>query len=219
MRELVRRVVSAVRGSAARPAIGVIAAPRERDSWRSYPADGLTPQRLTAILRAADAGDLTEQMALFEQMEEKDPHLFSVANTRRLAVTGLPWRIVSASEAEPEGTFDRSLADAAADFCRAALRDIERFDEALQHWSLAVGRNVAVAELVWELGDNGPRLADIVPVDFARLTLGKLDEIRILTDDSPTDGVPLAAGKFIVHMPAAVSGHPARGGLLRASAL
>src|SRR5262249_18272350 len=58
-------------------------------------ADGLTPQRLTAVLRAADAGDLTEQMALFEQMEEKDPHLFSVANTRRLAVTGLPWRIVS----------------------------------------------------------------------------------------------------------------------------
>src|SRR5262249_46498028 len=77
MSGLVRRVVSAVRGSAARPAIGVIAAPRERDSWRSYPADGLTPQRLTAVLRAADAGDLTEQMALFEQMEEKDPHLFS----------------------------------------------------------------------------------------------------------------------------------------------
>src|SRR5262249_45175708 len=220
MRDLIKRVVNAVRGAGvSRPRVGVIAEPRERETWRSYAADGVTPQKMAAILHAGDGGDLSQQMALYEQMEEKDPHLFSVANTRRLAVTGLPWRIISASEIDPDGTFDRGLADAAADHCRAALKRIDRFEEALQHLSLAVGRNIAVAELVWELDEDGPRLADVVPVDFGRLTLGKLDEVRILTDEAPSEGVALPGAKFILHTPHAVSGHPTRGGLLRASAL
>ena len=45
-----------------------------------------------SILRAADTGAVDQAMALFEQMEEKDAHLFSVANTRRLALTGLKFR-------------------------------------------------------------------------------------------------------------------------------
>src|SRR5262249_2069044 len=228
MRDLIKRVVNAVRGAGvSRPRVGVIAEPRERETWRSYAADGVTPQKMAAILHAGDGGDLSEQMALYEQMEEKDPHLFSVANTRRLAVTGLPWRIVSASEIDPDGTFDRGLADAAADHCRAALKAIDRFEEALQHLSLAVGRKIAVAELVWGLDEEGPRLADLVPGGFGGPALGKLDGGRIPTDGAPGggagrargDGVALPGGKFIVHTPHAVSGHPTRGGLLRASAL
>jgi len=174
---------------------------------------------MAAILRAADEGDLSEQMALYEQMEEKDPHLFSVANTRRLAVTGLAWRVVSASEVDPDGTFDRRLADAAADYCRAALERVERFEEALQHLALAIGRNIAVAELVWEVDEEGPRLADVVPVDFGRLVLGRFDEVRVLTEEAPQEGIGLPAAKFVVHTPHAVCGHVSRGGLLRASAL
>lgn len=217
MQGVIRRFFGGVRG--ARVRAGVVAGAMERDSWRSYPADGLTPQRLAAIFKAADAGDLSEQMALFEQMEEKDPHLFSVANTRRLAVTGLAWRIVSASEADGDGGFDRGLADEAAAYCRAALRGVERFEEALQHLSLAVGRNLAVAELVWALGEGGPVLADIVPVAFSRLLIGRGGEVRVLTEAAPQEGIELTADKFVVHAPHAVSGSPARGGLLRASAL
>lgn len=72
------------------PRPGVLLGRRREDAWRLYPADGLTPQRLAAILREADAGDIAAQMALYEQMEEKDAHLHCVAATRRLAVTGLP---------------------------------------------------------------------------------------------------------------------------------
>jgi phage gp29-like protein len=218
---LTRRIANALfnRRNGTPPPLGRIAVPREADTWRSYPADGLTPQRLVSILRAADAGDLQEALALFEQMEEKDPHLFSVAQTRRLAVTGLPWRIVSAAEVEPDGPFDRGLADAAAEYCRAALRRIDRFEGVLRHLSLAIGRNIAVAELVWEIGEAGPELVDVVPVDFSRLTTGRLGEVRILTDDEPRDGVPLPPGKSIVHAPHAASGHPMRGGLMRVSAL
>ncbi|CAH8712517.1 DUF935 domain-containing protein, partial [Paenibacillus melissococcoides] len=38
--------------------------------------------RLAQIFREADAGDVLRQMELFEEMEEKDPHLFSQLQTR-----------------------------------------------------------------------------------------------------------------------------------------
>lgn len=218
---LTARIVNALRRArrSDHPPTGRIVHPRESDSWRSYPADGLTPQRLVSILRAADAGDLTELMALYEQMEEKDPHLFSVASTRRLAITGLPWRIVSATEADADGTFDRASADDAAAYCRDVLRRAETFEDSLQHLALALGRNLAVAELVWSLGDDGPELTDVVPVEFSRLALGEFGDVRVLTDEHPHDGTPLPPYKFIVHRPHASTGVPTQGGLLRVSAL
>ncbi len=225
VRGYVEQFVGAVRGrhrafvAAPRPQRGWLTRPREWDAWTARPADGLTPLRLASILRAADEGDLSEQMALFEQMEEKDPHLHSVATTRRLAVTGLGWRIASAGEVDPDGTFDRGLADEAADYCRAAVARLERFDETLSHLALAIGRNVAAAELIWELGRAGPRLAAIEPVPFGRLRIGRLGELRIVTRPDADEGEPPRPWKFVVHRVNAASGHAGRGGLLRASAL
>ena len=51
---------------------------------------------------------------------------------------------------DDDGGVDRGAADEAADYCRGVLTSIERFDEALQHLSMAMGRNIAVAENVWE---------------------------------------------------------------------
>ncbi len=52
------------------------------NSQSSYPSQGLTPERLAAIFREADAGDVRRQAELFEEMEEKDAHLGSVLQTR-----------------------------------------------------------------------------------------------------------------------------------------
>src|SRR5205814_3465177 len=81
-----------------------------------------------------------------------------------------------------------------------------------------VGRNIAVAELVWEAGADGIRLREIVPVDFGRLRTGSMGELRILTAESPALGIELPADKFIVHSPHG-RGHAGRGGLLRVTAL
>jgi len=214
------RIVNALRRGSdemRRPRPGQVVRTMELDRWRDYPADGLTPSQLVTILRAADEGAIDQAMALFEQMEEKDAHLYSVANTRRLAVTGLGWQIVSAAQVR-EGV-DRTAADEAADYCREVLADIDRFDETLQHLALALGRNIAVAENVWE-GQNGAlRLVDIVPVSFDRLTFDDVGVPRILTEEEPYQGIELLPNKFVVHTPQAVSGHPMHGGLLRVSAL
>ncbi len=217
---ILSRVVNAVRrrgDEVERPRPGQVVQPLAADRWREYPADGLTPSRLIAILRSADEGDVGQAMALFEQMEEKDPHLYSVANTRRLAVTGLRWQIVSAAEMT-EGV-DRAAADEAAAHCREVLAGIERFDEVLQHLSLAMGRNIALAENVWEADGEGLRLVDMVPVHFDRLAFDEMGSPRVLTADEPFEGMALPPNKFVVHTPHAVSGHPMRGGLLRASGI
>jgi len=215
----VERVVGAVRRGrvADPPAAGRMVRPRAEDRWRDYPSSGLTPSRLMSILREADQGSLSATMQLFAEMEEKDPHLYAVANTRRLAVTGLEWQVLSAADVR-QGV-DRSSADEAADYCRELLAGLESFDAVLQHLSLALGRNIAVAELVWENTAGELRLADICPVDFTRLVFDEAGRPRILTRGEPIDGVALPPNKFVVHTPHTISGHPAHGGLLRVTAM
>jgi phage gp29-like protein len=205
-----RTIVNAVRGRG-RPAAGRIILPRKEDSVRDYPSAGLTPSKLAAILREADDGSLATAMELFEQMEEKDAHLYSIANTRRLALTGLEWQIAA------HGT--GSEAREAADYCREALQQMEHFDEVLQHLALAVGRNIAVAEIIWDVADGELRPVDLAAVDFTRIVFGDFDRPRLLTAAEPRNGVELPPHKFIVHTPHSVSGHAQRGGLLRVTAM
>ncbi len=216
--KLIERIVNAVRSNSnGRPKPGQVVMPRSEDSVRDYPSAGLTPSGLSTILREADDGSLSTAMQLFEEMEEKDAHLFAVVNTRRLALTGLEWQVVSAADVH-EGT-DRVRADEAAVYCRDVLRKLDRFDEVLQHLSLAVGRNIAIAEIVWDLAAGEFRPVDIASVDFTRIVFDDLDRPRILTQEEPEEGIELPANKFIVHTPHSVSGHPQRGGLLRVTAM
>lgn len=217
--QLVQRIANFFHNesSTQRPKPGQLIRRREEDAWRDYPADGLTPARLSAILKAADDGALSEPMQLYEQMEEKDAHLFSIANTRRLALTGLDWEIVPASDLRPG--LNAALAAEAADYCKQVLGSIEGLDDALQHLSLALGRNIAVTELVWDLVGGSHTIVDVVPIEFARLVLDGVDCVRILTDAEPLDGIALPVNKFVVHSPHATTGHASRGGLLRVTAL
>lgn len=203
--------------SANPPSTGRLLAPRAADRLRDYPSAGLTPSRLTAILREADEGSLSSAMQLFEEMEEKDPHLFAVANVRRLALTGLDWQVTPATGMRNERA--RRLAEEAAAYCRERLASMSSFDEALQHLSLAVGRNIAIAEIVWDVVDGAVRPAALAPVDFTRIVFDESDRPRILTDEARDEGIEPAANKFIVHAPHSTSGHPQRGGLLRVTAL
>jgi phage gp29-like protein len=212
------RIVNALRsGSQDRPKPGQVIYPRREDTVRDYPSAGLTPSRLLAILKEADDGSLSAPMQLFEEMEEKDAHLYAVAHTRRLALTGLEWRVISAADVL-DGV-DRGAADETAAYCRELLVGLEAFDDVLQHLSLAVGRNISIAEIIWDVAGGELRPVDLVPVDFTRIIFDEVNRPRILTEDKPRDGIELQPNKFIVHTPHSVSGHPQRGGLLRVTAM
>lgn len=185
------------------------------DSERGSPLVGLTPRRLLALLRAADAGDPRAQFELYEDMLQRWPRLAAVETTRRVALTGLEWSIAPAVARDG---LENSLAPRAAEACRAALDAIEHWPDVLQHLACAIGRGVAVAELVWERS----RLVDVVPVPWSRLRTDPAEpwRVRVRTEDEP-DGLALDAQprKWIVHRPGARPGRTFDGGLLRAAAL
>lgn len=178
--------------------------PWRDDSLRLYPTSGLTPARVVAYAQAADAGAPQMLFELFDEMLAKWPRLAAVEATRRLALTGLDWGIESA---------DRRVAD----YCRGVLGRIERLRDALEHLAGAIGRGVAVCELVWDAGE----LIDIVPVPHSRLSADAHEpwRIRIRTEEQPVAGVAIDEQpfKWVVHRARVSPGRPFSGGLLRAS--
>ncbi len=187
-----------------RPETGRVAVGSIWDRWSSYPSHGLTPQRLTAILREADDGDVTRQAELFAEMEEKDTHLASVLQTRRSAVVGLPRRVLPYSDAKED--------QEAAALVEEVLEQLD-LDDVLQDLMDAVGKGFSVAEIIWESGARAaPRAIEWVD---PRKFVWRGNELRLLTDGALTDGEALGANKWIIHRHKARSGAAARAGMLR----
>ncbi len=108
-----RTLGSLLRRRRAAPVAGRVVRPWRADAERQYPGVGLTPARLRAFLQAADAGAPQMQYELFSEMLERWPRLAAVEATRRLALTGLDWEIVPATEgAEAVRDDSRDGADA-----------------------------------------------------------------------------------------------------------
>ena len=175
----------------------------------SYPARGLTPERLSRILREADEGNLADQAQLFEQMVERDALLMSLLQTRTLAVVGLDWRV------EP------------ADSSREARRIHAAFEEVW--WSLpledpmtdllsALGHGMSVVAMSWEWDGLLWRPKGFRWVHPALLLYRSEEDQFYLQDAENRQGRPFPYGGAIEHRYRARSGLPTRAGLLRAVA-
>lgn len=170
-----------------------------------HPADGLTPERLAQLLKAAEQGDATAYLELAEQMEEKDLHYLSVLGTRKRAVSQLPIEVVAASDS-PEHEGDAQLI---RDWLQRDTLETELFD-ILD----AVGKGYSVTELIWEMSSRlwvpgklkwrDPRWFEFDQVD------GETIKLRTV---GPSE--PLAGFKYITHVHPAKSGLAIRGGLAR----
>jgi phage gp29-like protein len=191
-----------------KPVRARVAAGDVNDKYSTYPSNGLTPKKLARIFRSADAGDVYEQMELFEEMEEKDTHLFSQLQTRKLAVTGLDW------EVQPFG--DTETDKQVADFVSAQLRGIENLDDVFLDMLDAIGKGVSVMEIGWGVSPEGWNvIEDIEYVHPKKLVWNSVtDEMQICTREFPS-GVSLPDNKFVVHRYKAKSGHTSRNGILR----
>jgi len=190
-----------------KPETREIAAVSIRDRWSGYPSAGLTPGRLTAIFRAADFGGLRSQAELFEEMEEKDAHLASVMQTRRLAVLGLEWQVEDASDAAE----DKKIAD----FCREALADLD-LEKLWMHLLGAVGHGYAAAELLWESGARAI-IKGFNPIHPKNISFLNSLTPLVITEDI-WQGVDPGPFKLAYYQYAAKSGHDTRNGVLRVCA-
>jgi phage gp29-like protein len=175
------------------------------DAYRQTVSDWLDFARLRSLLSAADSGDLASGLGLFREIEQKEGTIRSVASTRRQALTGLDYEIVSA--AEVEDLTERNLADEAADYVRQQLRGINGFKAGLKGLARAIGDNLAVAETVWE----GNHIVEIAEVYYWRLTADPQQPgvVKVITRDDRTGiDTTLVPDKWIVHIPEPACGFP-----------
>ncbi len=179
------------------------------DKWSTYPSSGLTPVRLARIFRAADEGDVLQQMELYEEMEEKDPHLFAQLQTRKNAVTGLDWEVLPFSDEDR----DKEIAD----FISTQLQQIEGMEDVLFDLLDAIGKGIAISEIMWGQDGNRTVVRDIRRRHQKRLIWDQEDQLRIATTEQPA-GMLIPANKFVIHRYKARSGHPSRAGVLRVCA-
>ena len=190
-----------------RPDTNEIAVAQVTDKYSEYPSNGLTPVKLAEIFKEADAGDVLRQMELFEEMEEKDPHLFSQLQTRKNAVTGLDFEVIPFSD-DPR---DKEIAD----FIEEQINGIESLEDVETDLLDAIGKGFAVSEIMWGYDEGHVVVREIKSRHQKRFFWDSLDDsFKVRTKDAP-EGILLPANKFIVHRYKARSGHTSRAGILR----
>ncbi|MEO6666206.1 MAG: DUF935 family protein, partial [Nitrospiria bacterium] len=199
----------------ARPETREVAVASIRDRWHTYPADGLTPERLASIFKEADQGDVMRQSELFGQLEEKDTHLSSVLHTRKLAVIGCELAVAPASKSAE----DKKIAD----FVTEALAWIENWDDALTDLLDAIGKGFACSEIRWELEGRKVWIRELAwrhQKTFTFAAPGGL--VRpfpyLVTDANSVWGEELVPWKWVIHRYKARSGTMPRAGILRTCA-
>jgi len=178
-----------------------------RDRWSMYPSNGLTPQTLASIFKEADLGNVWRQAELFEEMEEKDTHLFSVIQTRKLAITGLDFEIEPASE----DAQDQKIAE----FIQEVINDLSDFEGNLSDLLDAIGKGYSLMEIYWDVRNNKNIARHIEWVHAKRITWYNNITPRLITEEKPYEGIEIPPFKMIFHLHKARSGHSNRQGILR----
>lgn len=212
-----------------------------------HPSAGLTPDKLTAILRQAEFGDPFLYLELAEEMEEKDLHYLAVLGTRKETVAGLRLAVRPASA----DSADIRAAEMAKDLLLGGTLNLA---DSLFDILDAIGKGFSAIEIIWDtsgrewaparLAWRDPRWFLFDWVSGEQLLVRSMSsegQTIPLTDPrgelhlnrryprgatgnqatEPTGHqpmtAPLAPFKFIVHFAKAKSGLPIRGGLARAA--
>src|SRR5579864_7815912 len=108
-----------------------------------HPSAGLTPEKLSAILRQAEFGDPLLYLELAEEMEEKDMHYLAVLSTRKETVAGLQLAVRPASGEAA----DVRNADMVRDLLLGGTLNIANV---LVDILDALGKGFSATEIIWD---------------------------------------------------------------------
>jgi phage gp29-like protein len=179
--------------------------------WENHPSRGLTPPKLARIMQAAEQGDLIAQHELYQDLEEKDGHLFSCMQTRRLALQGLDWDVEAPENATPEE-------EALAQYAKDVLLGMHDFEDLLFDLTDGIGHGFAALEIEWGTRDGGklPVRATHRPQSwFTTPQTPGMDRNELRLRDGSGDGAALWPFGWMVHRHKSRSGYVARSGLYR----
>jgi phage gp29-like protein len=193
---------------------GEIIPTRPLSYWNGRAPRDLTPGGLTAILNSLDAGDVTEAMAFFDEMEEKDLHLGAVMQTRSLAAVARERDVLPAAGG---AAIDAKIAD----FVREVFEALPRKNATLMALMSAVSHGFSVAEMIWDAAGGAAVVKEIIPRPQKYFTFVDFnDPLRILDfpkyrDPNDPAGVFLPREKFVFHHNGRGPGEFLRSGLYR----
>jgi len=176
--------------------------------YASHPSKGLTPAKLGGILKRAEEGDIIAQCELAEDMEEKDTHLFSELQKRRLCMKLVPWKLVpprNASAAEIRDT----------EMLQEHFVDMNFLPDTLFDMSDAILKGFSNNEITWHQEENLwlPKAVDYKDPSWFMVNPDNRNELR-LRDNSP-NGEELQPLSWIKHVHKTKSGYVSRNGLAR----
>jgi phage gp29-like protein len=175
---------------------------------------GLTPEQVSAAIRAADGGRMSGLIDLANEAKQKDLHLQSIAATSEEAISGLPWELVLPDKPKLK---ERK----AAERIEACLRGHRELPRVFGHHAGAVYYSYAVSEVVWKRDAGWLVPADFVAVSQRRF-LFHPDTGKLCWFDANSGmaypGVDIRAtypDKFIISQPRVNGDIPCREGLIR----
>jgi phage gp29-like protein len=169
--------------------------------YAGHPSRNLTPARLARIMAEAEYGTLYDQLDLFEDMEERDAHLYAEMQKRRMALLSVEWQVMAPHN---PSAAEKSMADA----LREMVAGIEDFEDALLDIMDAVGKGYACVEIEWR-----PHKLTARPQRWFKVDAATRTQLRLR--DNSADGAALWPFGWIVHEHKAKSGYLSRAGLHR----
>lgn len=175
-------------------------------NWTSLISSSLDIETALMYLSSAERGNLRYQMEMFDRMIERDPHLQSVLQTRRMSLTQAEWRVVPADEDDPRAV-------AAADLCYATLMDMPSFEDNVHGLLDAIPKGIAVQEIVWSPSWG---IEDLIEIPQKLLDWSQPD-LRIYADGITAR--PMEPNRFVIHSPKVRPGSAVRRGLMRTLAI
>lgn len=188
-----------------------------RSPHREDVVSNLSPQRLAAIFRATDEGDVAQYVTLAQEIEERDLHYRSVIHSRKMAVAGIVPQV--------ELPKDNSVSAEIGQHVEDRLIKTPRFEGLVFDLLDGIAKGYACVEIVWKLDATEwyPTAYEFVEQrhfafdrDTMRTPLLRVDDLDPRANE---DGVPLQPFQWIVHIPKIASGIPLRTGLARSAAV
>jgi phage gp29-like protein len=177
-----------------------------RSPLTGYPGDGLTPQRLNAILKEADQGQPLRFYELAEQIEERDLHYAAVLGVRKRSVAQIDISVKPAGE-------DKASIDQAEMIENWLTRD-ELADEVFEILD-SIGKGESFTETTWDTSEGQWRPLRLERRDQRWFRPDRLDLTTPKLITGAGDDIELPPGKFVHMVARGKSGIPARSGLAR----
>lgn len=172
----------------------------------------LTPADVSAIIRAADLGEMRPLMDLANECRQKDCHLSAVLSVSEESLAGLQWKLTLPEKAKAR---DKK----AAEWAEKILRALPMLRKLISYLAGAPFYGFDVNEILWKKVEGKLQPIDFAHLSHRRFAYDPYTGAFVLRDEGmPVEGLDFRAkwpNKFIVSHPRANGDSPQREGLCR----